>query len=74
MRGKSKFKVEELNQRLKQLTGCPYEVDLREMTLKEVEELIWNSRFLVIDNLKRAKVEGTVIDGVVFPDSLLGEK
>ena len=70
MRGKSKFKVEELNQRLKQLTGCPYEVDLREMTLKEVEELIWNSRFLVIDNLKRAKVEGAAKCGLGVPGFL----
>lgn len=67
MRGKSKFKVEELNQRLKQLTGCPYEVDLREMTLKEVEELIWNSRFRVVENLKNTKAEGAVKGGMVVP-------
>lgn len=74
MRGKSKIQVEELNQRLKQLKGCPYEVDLRKMTLKEVKNLIWNNRFRVVENLKKAKAEGTVIDGVGFPDSLLGEK
>ena len=51
MRGKSKIQVEELNQRLKQLTGCPYEVDLRKMTLKEVEDLISCSRPRMIERL-----------------------
>ena len=74
MRGKSKIKVEELNQRLKQLTGSSDDVNLRKMTLKEVKNLIWNNRFRVVENLKKAKAEGTVIDGVVFPDSLLGKK
>lgn len=55
MRGKSKFQVEGLNQRLKQLTGCPYEVDLRKMTLKEVESFIWNNRFRIVDNLKKSQ-------------------
>ena len=40
MRGESKIKVEELNQRLKQLTGSSDDVDLRKMTLHEVEDLI----------------------------------
>lgn len=55
MRGKSKFKVEELNRRLKLLIGCPYDVDLRMMTLKEIENLIWNSRFRIAYNTKKAK-------------------
>jgi hypothetical protein len=54
MRRKSKYKVEELNERLKQLTGSPYEVDLRKMTLNEVQDLIWNSRFRIVDDLKKA--------------------
>jgi hypothetical protein len=44
MRGKSKIKVKELNLRLKQLTGCPSDIDLRKMTISEVEKFIWNSR------------------------------
>lgn len=44
MRGKNKIKTEVLNQRLKQLTGCPDDVDLRKMTLAEVYELIERSR------------------------------
>lgn len=43
MRGK-RIKVEELNLKLKQLTGSPDDVDLRKMTLAEVQDLIWNSR------------------------------
>ena len=52
MRGKSKIKVEELNQRLKQLTGCPDDVDLRKMTLNEVEDLISSSRLRMIERLR----------------------
>ena len=70
MRGKSKIQVEELNLRLKQLTGCPYEVDLRKMTLKEVQDLIWNSRFRIVENLKNTKAEGTVKGGMVVPHYL----
>lgn len=40
MRGKSKYTVEELNQRLKKLIGSPDDVDLRKMTLKEVEDCL----------------------------------
>ena len=52
MRGKSKIKVEELNQKLKQLTGCPDDVDLRKMTLNEVEALISSSRPRMIGRLR----------------------
>ena len=52
MRGKSKIKVEELIQRLKQLTGCPDDVDLRKMTLNEVEDLISSSRPRMIERLR----------------------
>ena len=54
MRGNSKIQVEKLNLRLKQLTGSPYEVDLRKMTLNEVQDLIWNSRFRIVNDLKKA--------------------
>lgn len=52
MRGKSKFTVEELNQRLKKLTGCPDNMDLRKMTLKEVEDLISRNRPRIIERLR----------------------
>lgn len=52
MRGKSKVQIEKLNQRLKQLTRCPYEVDLRKMTLNEVEALISSSRPRMIERLR----------------------
>lgn len=52
MRVKSKIKIEELNQRLKQLTGCPDDVDLRKMTLNEVEDLISCSRPRMIERLR----------------------
>ena len=57
MRGKSKYTVEELNQRLKQLTGSPDDVDIRKMTLNEVEDLISRSRPRMIERLK--KMSGT---------------
>ena len=44
MRGKSRYTVEELNKRLKLLTGSPDDVDLRKMTLNEVEDLISRNR------------------------------
>ena len=52
MRGKSKIKVEELNQRLKQLTGSSDDVDLPKMTLHEVEDLISSSRPRMIERLR----------------------
>ena len=52
MRGKSKFTVEELNQRLKKLTGCPDDMDLRKMTLKEVEDLISRNRPRISERLR----------------------
>ena len=52
MRGKSKFTVEELNQRLKKLTGCPDDMDLRKMTLNEIEDLISRSRPRMIERLR----------------------
>lgn len=67
MRRKSNYKVEELNERLKQLTGSSYEVDLRKMTLNEVQDLIWNSRFRIVENLKNTKAEGAVKGGMVVP-------
>jgi len=56
MRGKSKYTVEELNLRFKKLTGCPDDVDLRKMTLKEVEDLISRSRPRMIEIARNAKV------------------
>ncbi len=55
MRGKSKIKVKELNLRLKQLTGCPYDIDLRKMTISEVEKFIWNSRLKMSERFKEAE-------------------
>jgi len=52
MRGKSKYTVEELNQRLKKLIGSPDDVDLRKMTLNEIEDLISRSRPRMIERLK----------------------
>ena len=52
MRGKSKYTVEELNQRLKQLIGSPDDVDLRKMTLNEIEDLISRSRPRMIERLR----------------------
>ena len=52
MRGKSKFTVEELNKRLKLLTGSPDDVDLRKMTLNEIEDLISRSRPRMIERLR----------------------
>ena len=52
MRGKSKYTVEELNQRLKKLTGSPDDVDLRKMTLNEIEDLISRSRPRMIERLR----------------------
>lgn len=52
MRGKSKYTVEELNQRLKKLIGSPDDVDLRKMTLNEVEDLISRSCPRMIERLR----------------------
>lgn len=52
MRGKSRYKVEELNKRLKLLTGSPDDVDLRKMTLNEVEDLISRNRPRMIERLR----------------------
>ena len=52
MRGKSKYTVEELNQRLKKLIGSPDDVDLRKMTLNEIEDLISRSRPRMIERLR----------------------
>lgn len=52
MRGKSKITVEELNKRLKLLTGSPDDVDLRKMTLNEVEDLISRNRPRMIERLR----------------------
>ena len=52
MRGKSRYTVEELNKRLKLLTGSPDDVDLRKMTLNEIEDLISRSRPRMIERLR----------------------
>ena len=52
MRGKSKYTVEELNQRLKKLIGSPDDVDLRKMTLNEIEDLISRSRPRMIERIR----------------------
>lgn len=52
MRGKSKYTVEELNQWLKKLIGNPDDVDLRKMTLNEIEDLISRSRPRMIERLR----------------------
>jgi len=52
MRGKSKYTVEELNQRLKKLIGSLDDVDLRKMTLNEIEDLISRSRTRMIERLR----------------------
>lgn len=51
MRGKSRYTVEELNKRLKLLTGSP-DMDLRKMTLNEVEDLISRNRPRMIERLR----------------------
>ena len=63
MRGKSRYTVEELNQRLKQLTGSPDDVDLRKMTLNEVEELISRSRPRMIERLRN--IGGTSLSDLI---------
>jgi hypothetical protein len=60
MRGKNKIKVEELNLRLKQLTGSPDEVDLRKMTLTEVEDLIESSRPRMVEIARKANAEKAI--------------
>lgn len=52
MRGKSKYTVEELNQRLKKLIGSPDDVDLRKMTLNEIEDLISRNRPRMIERIR----------------------
>ena len=52
MRGKSKYTVEELNQRLKKLIGSPDDADLRKMTLNEIEDLISRNRPRMIERLR----------------------
>ena len=52
MRGKSRYTVEELNKRLKLLNGSPDDVDLRKMTLNEVEDLISRNRPRMIERLR----------------------
>ena len=53
MRGKSKYTVEELNQRLKKLTGNPDDVDLGKMTVYEVEALISRNRSRMVEIAKK---------------------
>lgn len=57
MRGKDRINVEELNLRLKQLTGSPDDFDLRKMTLTEVEELIESSRPRMAEIARKANAE-----------------
>jgi len=63
MRGKSKYTVEELNQRLKKLIGSPDDVDLRKMTLKEVEDLISRSRPRMIERMRN--IGGTSLSDLI---------
>ena len=63
MRGKSKYTVEELNQRLKQLTGSSDDVDLRKMTLNEVEDLISRSRPRMIERIRN--IDGTSLSDLI---------
>lgn len=63
MRGKSKYTVEELNQRLKQLTGSSDDVDLRKMTLNEVEDLISRSRPRMIERIRN--IGGTSLSDLI---------
>ena len=63
MRGKSKYTVEELNQRLKKLIGSPDDVDLRKMTLNEVEDLISRSRPRMIERIRN--IGGTSLSNLI---------
>lgn len=63
MRGKSKYTVEELNQRLKKLIGSPDDVDLRKMTLNEVEDLISRSRPRMIERMRN--IGGTSLSDLI---------
>lgn len=63
MRGKSKYTVEELNQRLKKLIGSPDDVDLRKMTLNEVEDLISRSRPRMIERIRN--IGGTSLSDLI---------
>ena len=63
MRGKSRYTVEELNQRLKKLIGSPDDVDLRKMTLKEVEDLISRSRPRMIERIRN--IGGTSLSDLI---------
>ena len=63
MRGKSKYTVEELNKRLKLLTGSPDDVDLRKMTLNEVEDLISRSRPRMIERIRN--IGGTSLSDLI---------
>ena len=63
MRGKSKYTVEELNQWLKKLIGSPDDVDLRKMTLNEVEDLISRSRPRMIERIRN--IGGTSLSDLI---------
>ena len=63
MRGKSKYTVEDLNQRLKKLIGSPDDVDLRKMTLNEVEDLISRSRPRMIERIRN--IGGTSLSDLI---------
>ena len=63
MRGKSKYTVEDLNQRLKKLIGSPDDVDLRKMTLDEVEDLISRSRPRMIERIRN--IGGTSLSDLI---------
>lgn len=63
MRGKSKYTVEELNQRLKKLIGSSDDVDLRKMTLNEVEDLISRSRPRMIERMRN--IGGTSLSDLI---------
>ena len=72
MRGKSKFTVEELNQRLKKLTGCPDDMDLRKMTLKEVEDLMNDDIQKEIEDLA-FKIDGILANNKQYDEGILTE-
>ena len=63
MRGKSRYTVEELNKRLKLLTGSPDDVDLRKMTLNEIEDLISRSRPRMIERIRN--IGGTSLSDLI---------
>jgi hypothetical protein len=63
MRGKSRYTVEELNKRLKLLTVSPDDVDLRKMTLNEVEDLISRSRPRMIERIRN--IGGTSLSNLI---------